>query len=55
MGSCVWQAVAKSYPSLLAARAVNGVATATSETLLVQVVADLFFVDEHGLWMGVYL
>lgn len=55
VGSCVWQAVAKSYPSLLAARAVNGVATATSETLLVQVVADLFFVDEHGLWMGVYL
>ncbi|OQD86277.1 hypothetical protein PENANT_c008G01341 [Penicillium antarcticum] len=40
---------------MLAARVVNGIATATSETLLVQVVADMLFLHERGLWTGVYL
>lgn len=54
-GTCVWQALASTYSSLLAARVVNGVATATSETLLIQVVSDMFFLHERGLWTGVYL
>lgn len=54
-GTCIWQALASTYSSLLAARVVNGVATATSETLLVQVVSDMFFLHERGLWTGVYL
>jgi MFS family permease len=53
--SCIWQALATSYTSMLAARVINGIATATSETLLVQVVADMFFLHERGLWTGVYL
>lgn len=53
--SCVWQAMATSHRSLLAARAVNGLVCATSETIPVQVVADLFFLHERGGWMGVYL
>ncbi|KAJ5365214.1 hypothetical protein N7517_008100 [Penicillium concentricum] len=52
--SCIWQALAGSYSSMLAARVVNGIATATSETILVQVVADMLFLHERGLWTGVY-
>lgn len=55
IGSCIWQALAKSHSSLLGARVVNGVATATSETILVQVIADMLFLHERGLWTGVYL
>lgn len=54
-GTCIWQALATSYSSLIAARVVNGIATATSETLLVQVVSDMLFLHERGLWTGVYL
>lgn len=55
IASCIWQALATSYRSMLAARVVNGIATATSETLLVQVVSDMLFLHERGLWTGVYL
>jgi MFS family permease len=51
----VWQALATSHSSLLAARALNGVVCATSETIPVQMIADVFFLHERGLWMGVYL
>ncbi|KAJ5863482.1 hypothetical protein N7455_007550 [Penicillium solitum] len=54
ISSCIWQARATSYTSILAARVINGIATATSETLLVQVVADMLFLHERGLWTGVY-
>lgn len=55
VATSIWVALAKSYGSLLAARALNGVATATNETLMVQVVADIFFLHERGFWTGVYL
>jgi MFS family permease len=55
VGSCIWEAEAKSYKSLIGARVVNGFATATSETMAVQVICDLFFLHERGVWMGVYL
>jgi hypothetical protein len=29
--------------------------TATSESIMVQMIADLFFLHERGLWMGLYL
>ncbi|KAK4961505.1 hypothetical protein LTR10_001995 [Elasticomyces elasticus] len=50
----VWQAVATSHHSFLAARACNGIVAATSETIMVQVIADMFFLHERGLWVGVY-
>lgn len=55
VGTCVWEALATSYSSLIAARVLNGVATAVNESLMVQVVADTFFLHERGMWMGVYL
>lgn len=50
----VWQALATSYQSLLAARACNGIVAATAETVMVQVIADMFFLHERGFWIGVY-
>ncbi|KKY29194.1 putative mfs transporter [Phaeomoniella chlamydospora] len=55
IGTCIWEAEAKSYNSLLAARVLNGFGTATSESLMVQVVADIFFLHERGFWAGIYL
>ncbi|KAL4811665.1 major facilitator superfamily domain-containing protein [Aspergillus spinulosporus] len=52
--SCLWQALAKSRSSLLAARVISGVATATSETVMVQVTSDIFFLHERGAWTGLY-
>jgi MFS family permease len=51
--SSIWGALAKSYTSLLAARVINGAATATNESLMVQVVADVLFLHKRGLWMRV--
>lgn len=53
--SYVWQALATSYRSLLAARAISGLVCAASETVPMQVIADMFFMHERGLWTGVYL
>lgn len=53
--TCIWQAVAKSSGSFMASRAIIGIAAAPSETLMVQVIADIFFLHERGLWVGIYL
>ena len=55
LASTIWEALAKSNGSLLGARVINGIGTATSESLMVQVIADVFFLHERGLWTGVYL
>jgi len=48
----IWQALATTHKSLLAARACNGIAAATSETIMVQVIADMFFLHERGFWVS---
>ena len=50
----IWQALARDHQSLLAARACNGIVAATSETIMVQTIADMFFLHERGFWMGTY-
>jgi MFS family permease len=51
----IWEALATSPNSFLAARVVNGLTTATAESLMVQVITDIFFLHERGLWTGIYL
>ena len=51
----IWEGLATSYRSLIAARALNGIVTAISESVMVQIVNDLFFSHERGRWMGLYL
>jgi MFS family permease len=55
MITSIWKALATSHRSLLAARAINGLVCATSESIPVQVIADIFFLHERGLWTGLYL
>jgi MFS family permease len=55
IGSTIWQATAKTHQSLLGARVFNGFATATTEALMMQVVADTIFLHERGFWAGAYL
>jgi MFS family permease len=52
MLTCIWEALASSHRSLLAARAVTGLVCATSESIPVQMIADVFFLHERGLWTG---
>lgn len=47
----IWQALATTHKSLLAARACNGIVAATSETIMVQAIADMFFLHERGFWV----
>lgn len=51
----IWEALATSHQSFLASRVCNGLTTATAESLMVQVIADMFFLHERGVWMGIYL
>lgn len=51
----IWEAEAKSYGSLIGARVLNGISTATSESIMIQVVADMLFLHERGVMTGIYL
>lgn len=48
----VWQAMAVSHESLLGARACNGVVAAVTESIMVQFIADTFFLHERGFWVS---
>ena len=51
----IWEAVAKTYHSFFISRVIIGIPTAANQSLMVQVVTDVHFVHERGLWSGVYL
>ncbi|KAK6828968.1 hypothetical protein RU639_003272 [Aspergillus parasiticus] len=53
-GAHVSIALATSHKAFLAARVVNGLTTATTESIMMQVIADVFFLNERGLWTGIY-
>lgn len=50
VASNIWQALAKDTGSFFGARALNGVGTAINESVMVQVIADVFFLHERGAW-----
>lgn len=43
----IWQAFATSHHSFIAARTINGAVAATSETIMMQVIAEMVFLHEH--------
>ena len=51
--SSIWSSLAQGYGSLLGARIVQGFGASSCEALGPAVVADLYFVHERGLWVGV--
>ena len=52
--SCVWNAEAKSWGSMLGARILQGFGASASEALGPAIVADLYFVHERGAKVGFY-
>ncbi|KAJ5317840.1 Major facilitator superfamily domain general substrate transporter [Penicillium antarcticum] len=55
MGALIWCALAKSFDSLLAARIVLGFAAAAGESIVPEIVADLFFLHERATMMSIYV
>jgi MFS family permease len=55
VGANIWQAVVTSYPSFLGARVISGIGAAANESIMPMVVADVMFLHQRGLWMGLYL
>lgn len=51
----IWSALVTSYDSFIGARVVSGIGAAANESIMPMVVADLMFIHQRGLWMGVYL
>ena len=51
-GSSIWSAKAGSFGSMLGARIFQGLGASASEVMTPAVVADLFFLHERGLWVG---
>jgi MFS family permease len=54
IGSNIWQTTAKDTGSFFGASALNGLGGAVNESVMVQVIADMFFLHERGQWMGLY-
>ncbi|EXJ71189.1 uncharacterized protein A1O5_06183 [Cladophialophora psammophila CBS 110553] len=50
----VWLALAGSYNSFLGARLVSGIGAAANESIMLVVVADVFFLHERGRFVGFY-
>lgn len=54
MGSMIWGALAKSHGSFFGARVLNGLVTAVNESIMVQCIADIYFIHQRGRAMGLY-
>jgi len=54
IGSNIWQALAKDTGSFFGARALNGVGGAVNESIMVQVITDVFYLHERGRFMALY-
>lgn len=52
--SCVWAALSPSYPSLLAARIVEGFGVSPVECLPSSSIAEIFFLHERAFRLGIY-
>ena len=55
LASDIWQATAKDYNSFIGARVLNGLGSASNESIMTIVVADIFFLHERGAYVGLYL
>ncbi|PYI14942.1 putative MFS transporter [Aspergillus violaceofuscus CBS 115571] len=54
-GALVWCATATSFSSLLAARCVQGFAGAAGESIVPELVADVFFLHQRAAMMSIYI
>lgn len=53
-GTSIWRAKANSYGSFMGACIVNGIGAGPAETLMPEVIADIFFLHDRGKWNTLY-
>lgn len=53
-GSSIWRAKANTYGSFMGACIVNGIGAGPCETIMPEVIADLFFLHDRGKWNTLY-
>lgn len=53
-GANIWRAKANSYGSFMGACIVNGIGAGPAETIMPQVIADVFFLHDRGKWNTLY-
>lgn len=51
----IWQALTTSYASFIGARVISGFGAGANESIMPMVIADVMFIHQRGLWMGLYL
>ncbi|KAF9700183.1 hypothetical protein EKO04_001593 [Ascochyta lentis] len=53
-GTSIWRAKANSYGSFMGACIVNGLGAGPAETIMPEVIADIFFLHDRGKWNTLY-
>ncbi|KZM28498.1 transmembrane transport [Ascochyta rabiei] len=53
-GASIWRARANSYGSFMGTCIVNGIGAGPSETIMPEVIADIFFLHDRGKWNTLY-
>ncbi|KAF3044326.1 hypothetical protein E8E12_008014 [Didymella heteroderae] len=53
-GTSIWRAKANSYGSFMGACIVNGIGAGPAETIMPEVIADIFFLHDRGKWNTLY-
>ncbi|KAL1653763.1 hypothetical protein SLS61_003547 [Didymella pomorum] len=53
-GTSIWRARANSYGSFMGACIVNGIGAGPAETIMPEIIADIFFLHDRGKWNTLY-
>jgi hypothetical protein len=53
-GSSIWRAKANSYNSFMGACVLNGLGAGPAETIMPEIIADIFFLHDRGKWNTLY-
>ncbi|EFQ94824.1 hypothetical protein CFE70_000308 [Pyrenophora teres f. teres 0-1] len=54
LGTSIWRARSNSYGSFMGACIVNGIGAGPAETIMPEVIADIFFLHDRGKWNTLY-
>ncbi|KAF2853042.1 MFS transporter-like protein [Plenodomus tracheiphilus IPT5] len=54
IGTSIWRARSNTYGSFMGACVVNGIGAGPSETLMPEIIADIFFLHDRGKWNTLY-
>ncbi|KAI8935588.1 hypothetical protein NX059_008154 [Plenodomus lindquistii] len=54
IGTSIWRARSNTYGSFMGACIVNGIGAGPSETLMPEIIADIFFLHDRGKWNTLY-